>query len=99
MDESTRQAIDAARPGGPDPLRRRAVWQEALPRWRMFNRNVTLAGGIAPDRAYLPQLVADVLTGDIEPGQVFDRELPPERVADGYAAMDKRRAIKVLLRR
>jgi threonine dehydrogenase-like Zn-dependent dehydrogenase len=64
----------------------------------MFARNVGVAGGIAPARQYLPQLRDDVLAGVIEPGLVFDLDLPLADVAEGYAAMDERRAIKSLLR-
>jgi threonine dehydrogenase-like Zn-dependent dehydrogenase len=69
-----------------------------LPIGRMFSRNVGLAGGLAPARSYLPRLVADVLDGAIQPGLVFDLELPLADVAEGYRAMHERRAIKVLLR-
>jgi threonine dehydrogenase-like Zn-dependent dehydrogenase len=64
----------------------------------MFSRNVALAGGMAPTRAYIPELMTDVLAGDINPGLVFDSELPLAEVAEGYKAMHERRAIKVLLR-
>ena len=69
-----------------------------LPLRRMFVRNIGLAGGIAPVRRYLPDLLERVLDGRIDPGRVFDLELPLEEVAEGYRAMDERRAIKVLLR-
>ncbi|MFC5261408.1 zinc-dependent alcohol dehydrogenase family protein [Kribbella qitaiheensis] len=69
-----------------------------VPIRRMFSRNVGLAGGVAPARAYLPDLMADVLSGEINPGLVFDLELPLDQVAEGYKAMHERRAIKVLLR-
>jgi threonine dehydrogenase-like Zn-dependent dehydrogenase len=49
-------------------------------------------------RTYLPELLADVLDGTIDPGRVFDLELPLEKVTEAYAAMDERRAIKALLR-
>ena len=52
---------------------------------------------MAPVRAYIDELLADVLSGTIEPGRVFDLTLPLDQVADAYAAMDERRAIKVLL--
>jgi threonine dehydrogenase-like Zn-dependent dehydrogenase len=68
-----------------------------LPVRRMFANNVGLAGGIAPVRAYLPDLLERTLSGAIEPGKVFDMTLPLDEVADGYRAMDERRAIKVLL--
>ncbi|MCW2816512.1 MAG: Alcohol dehydrogenase, zinc-binding domain protein [Nocardioides sp.] len=63
----------------------------------MFSKNVGLAGGIAPVRRYLPELLQLVLDRTIDPGQVFDMTLPLEQVADGYRAMDERTAIKVLL--
>jgi threonine dehydrogenase-like Zn-dependent dehydrogenase len=69
-----------------------------LPIGRMFGRNVGLAGGVAPARAYLPTLRDEVLSGAISPGRVFDLELPLVEVAEAYAAMDERRAIKTLLR-
>ncbi|MDP3892223.1 zinc-binding dehydrogenase, partial [Nocardioides sp.] len=68
-----------------------------LPVGAMFGRNVGLAGGMAPVRAYLPDLLQRVWTGAIEPGLVFDLTLPLDEVAEGYRAMDERRAIKVLL--
>jgi threonine dehydrogenase-like Zn-dependent dehydrogenase len=68
-----------------------------LPVGRMFSRNVGLAGGMAPVRRYLPQLLALVVEGRINPGRVFDLTLPLEQVADAYRAMDERRAVKVLL--
>jgi threonine dehydrogenase-like Zn-dependent dehydrogenase len=64
----------------------------------MFFRNKGLRGGSAPVRAYLPELLDDVLEGRIEPGRVFDFETDLDGVADAYAAMDERRAIKSLLR-
>ncbi len=64
----------------------------------MFSRNVGLRGGMAPVRNYLPQLLPLVLDGTIDPGRVFDLELPLDRVAEAYEAMAERRAIKVLLR-
>jgi threonine dehydrogenase-like Zn-dependent dehydrogenase len=64
----------------------------------MFSRNVGLAGGVAPARQYLPELMADVLSGAINPGLVFDQELPLQEVAEGYKSMHERRAIKTLLR-
>lgn len=68
-----------------------------LPVRRMFSKNIGLAGGMAPVRRYLPDLLALVLAGRIDPGQVFDLTLPMDQVAEGYAAMDERRAIKVAL--
>lgn len=68
-----------------------------LPVRRMFAKNIGLAGGIAPVRRYLPDLLALVLDGRIDPGRVFDATLPLDEVAEGYRAMDERRAIKVLI--
>jgi len=68
-----------------------------LPVRRMFQKNVGLAGGMAPVRRYLPDLLERVLSGAIEPGLVFDRTLPLDDVAEAYRAMDERRSIKVLL--
>jgi threonine dehydrogenase-like Zn-dependent dehydrogenase len=69
-----------------------------LPVRKMFERNVGLAGGMAPVREYLPHLLDLVVSGVINPGLVFDLELPLDEVAEGYRAMDERRATKVLLR-
>jgi threonine dehydrogenase-like Zn-dependent dehydrogenase len=68
-----------------------------LPIRRMFGKNIGLAGGIAPVRTYLPDLLERVLDGRIDPGVVFDLTLPLDEVAEAYRAMDERRAIKVLL--
>ncbi len=65
---------------------------------RLFRANVGLAGGVAPVRHYLEALLPDVLSGAITPGDVFDLELGLDDVAEAYAAMDERRAVKVLLR-
>ncbi|MEO7746363.1 MAG: zinc-dependent alcohol dehydrogenase family protein [Actinomycetota bacterium] len=69
-----------------------------LPIRTMFSNNVAVAGGVAPVRRYLPQLMDDVLSGAIDPGLVFDLTLPLAEVAEGYTAMHERRAIKTLLR-
>jgi threonine dehydrogenase-like Zn-dependent dehydrogenase len=61
-------------------------------------RNVGLRGGVAPARKYIPELLADVLAGTINPGRVFDFETDLDHVVDGYDAMDERRAIKSLVR-
>ena len=69
-----------------------------LPVRTMFSRNIGVAGGVAPVRQYLPALRDEVLSSAINPGLVFDLELPLSQVAEGYAAMDERRAIKTMLR-
>jgi threonine dehydrogenase-like Zn-dependent dehydrogenase len=65
---------------------------------RLFSGNITLGGGMAPARTYIPELLPAVLDGTMKPGRVFDLELPLAEVAEAYRAMDERRAIKVLLR-
>jgi hypothetical protein len=69
-----------------------------LPIGEMFFRNVGVRGGSAPVRAYIPELLEDVLEGRITPGRVFDFQTDLEGVAEAYTAMDERRAIKSLLR-
>jgi threonine dehydrogenase-like Zn-dependent dehydrogenase len=68
-----------------------------LPVSRMFAKNVGLAGGVAPVRRYLPELLELVTSGAVNPGLVFDTVMPLSEVAAGYRAMDERTAIKVLL--
>jgi threonine dehydrogenase-like Zn-dependent dehydrogenase len=68
-----------------------------LPVGRMFAKNVGLAGGVAPVRRYLPELLELVTSGAVNPGLVFDTVMPLSDVAAGYQAMDERTAIKVLL--
>jgi threonine dehydrogenase-like Zn-dependent dehydrogenase len=63
----------------------------------LFRHNITLTGGPAPARAYIEELLPDVLNGTIEPGKVFDLTVDLEGVPDGYRAMDERKAIKVLI--
>ena len=63
-----------------------------------FLRNITLAGGVAPARAYIDELLPDILEGRIEPGRVFDRAVTLDGVPDGYRAMADRRALKVMIR-
>jgi threonine dehydrogenase-like Zn-dependent dehydrogenase len=61
-------------------------------------RNITLTGGAAPARAYIEQLLPDILDGLVEPGKVFDRTVSLDEVPDGYRAMADRTALKVLIR-
>jgi threonine dehydrogenase-like Zn-dependent dehydrogenase len=62
-----------------------------------FGRNIGIGGGVAPVRAYIPELMPDILAGRIDPSPVFDLTVGIEGIPDGYAAMDERRAIKVLI--
>jgi len=63
----------------------------------LFGRNITLAGGPAPVRAYIEKAIPQVLSGEIEPGRVFDTTVALDDIADGYAAMDRREALKALV--
>ena len=99
MQSSWDTAIAIARPGGTvGYVGVPAGVTDGLPLRTMFSRNISVHGGVAPVRAYLPELLADVLDGTIDPGPVFDLELPLSEAPEGYAAMDERRAIKTLLR-
>jgi threonine dehydrogenase-like Zn-dependent dehydrogenase len=95
--ESMAQAIGITRPGG-------SVGYVGVPHGveldaaDLFFRHVRLLGGPAPVRRYLPDLIDRVLNGRMNPGKVFDLSLPLRDVAEGYRAMDERRAIKTLLR-
>ncbi|WP_107765590.1 zinc-dependent alcohol dehydrogenase family protein [Nocardioides terrigena] len=95
-DESIKQAFSIARPGSTVGFVGVPHGVE-LPVRRMFQRNIGLAGGMAPVRKYLPELLELTLSGAIDPGLVFDMTLPLEQSPEGYRAMDERRAIKVLL--
>jgi threonine dehydrogenase-like Zn-dependent dehydrogenase len=94
--ESMQQAFGAARPGG-------YVSYVGVPHGveldaqNLFFKHVHLHGGPAPVRRYLPELIDLIWSRKIDPGKVFDLTLPLERVAEGYRAMDERRAIKTLL--
>ncbi len=96
LQESVLTAMDIARPGG--AIGRGGVpEQDSIPVGRTFWKNVSVAGGPAPARAYIPQLLPDVLQGRIEPGRVFDRVASLDEVPDGYRAMNDRESIKVLI--
>lgn len=95
--ESMKQAFQSLRPGG-------TVGYVGLPHDvelnvpLMFFTNRNLVGGVAPVRAYLDELLPEVLDGRLRPGRVFDLELGLDEVDEAYRAMDERRAIKALLR-
>jgi threonine dehydrogenase-like Zn-dependent dehydrogenase len=96
--ESMDQALRSARPGGQVGYVGVPNGAPELPVRRMFNTNVGVRGGVAPVRNYVEELLPEVWDGRLQPGAVFDLELPLAEVAEAYAAMDERRAIKVLLR-
>jgi threonine dehydrogenase-like Zn-dependent dehydrogenase len=92
-----KQAIHSARPGGFVSYVGISQGVE-LDGTALFFAHVHLHGGPAPVRRYLPELINLVLNEKINPGKVFDLTLPLDQVAEGYRAMDERRAIKTLLR-
>lgn len=91
-------AVQIARPGG-------AVGRVGVPHYAAipasepaFYNNITVGGGPAPVRAYIEELLPDVLDGRIEPGRVFDRVVGLDGVPDGYRAMNEREALKVMVK-
>jgi len=95
--DAMRTSVEIARPGG-------AIGRVGVPHYDAipesgpaFYKNVTVGGGPAPVRAYIDELLPDVLEGRIEPGRVFDRVIGLDEVPEGYRAMDERRAIKVMI--
>jgi threonine dehydrogenase-like Zn-dependent dehydrogenase len=96
-EQATLTAISIARPGG-------AVGRVGVPHYDTipsaqpaFYNNVTVSGGPAPVRAYIEELLPDILEGRIEPGRVFDRVVGLDAVPGGYRAMNEREAIKVMV--
>jgi threonine dehydrogenase-like Zn-dependent dehydrogenase len=94
--ESMMQAIRATRPGGHVGFVGVLHGLE-LPGSELFSAEVHLFGGPAPVRRFLPELIDLIWNHKINPGKVFDLQLPLEDVAEGYRAMDERRAVKSLL--
>jgi len=97
-DQAMLTAMSIARPGG-------AVGRVGVPHYATipaaepsFYANVTVSGGPAPVRAYIEELLPDILEGKIEPGRVFDRVVGLEQVPDGYRAMNERKSIKVMVK-
>lgn len=92
-------AVGVVRPGG-------VISRVGLPQYEaapvgftsLFGPNITLTGGPAPVRAYIDELLPGVLGGTVEPGRVFTRTIGLDEVPDGYRAMDRREALKVLVR-
>jgi threonine dehydrogenase-like Zn-dependent dehydrogenase len=97
-DQAMVTAIGIARPGG-------AVGRVGVPHYETtdawvtgFYNNVTVSGGPAPVRAYMDELLPDVVEGRIQPGRVFDRVIGLDEVPAGYRAMNERESIKVMVR-
>jgi hypothetical protein len=96
-DQSMITALGIVRPGG-------AIGRVGVPHYDViqsaqptFYKNITVSGGPAPVRAYIDELLPDVVEGRIQPGRVFDRNVGLEEVPDGYRAMDARESIKVMV--
>jgi threonine dehydrogenase-like Zn-dependent dehydrogenase len=93
------QAFGIVRPGG-------TISRVGVPQYEdapigfgsLFGGNITLTGGPAPVRAYIEELMPDILNGTIEPGKVFDTTTDLDGVPDGYQAMDERESLKVLIK-
>jgi threonine dehydrogenase-like Zn-dependent dehydrogenase len=97
-EQAMQTALGVVRPGG-------AIGRVGVPHYgpidlstTPFYHNVTIAGGPAPVRAYIAELLPDVMEGRIEPGRVFDRTVDLDGVPDGYRAMNDREALKVMVR-
>lgn len=95
--DAMQMSVDIARPGG-------AIGRVGVPHYEAvpgagptFFKNVTVGGGPAPVRAYIEELLPDVLEGRIEPGRVFDRTVGLDGVPEGYRAMDERKVLKVMV--
>jgi threonine dehydrogenase-like Zn-dependent dehydrogenase len=91
-------AIRAVRPGGNVGYVGAPAGGSTLDMGTMYFNNVSIEGGIAIVRDYIPELLRHILNGTIRPGKVLDLELPLAEVADAYRAIDERRAIKAMLR-
>lgn len=97
LEQSMQTALSIVRPGG--AVGRVGVPQDeslSLPQQTFFD-NITIGGGPAPVRAYIEELLPDILEGKIEPGRVFDRVIRIDEAPDGYRAMNDREALKVLI--
>ena len=91
------QAVGIVRPGGVISRVGVPQYTDGPIGWSFFGKNATLTGGPAPVRAYIEQLLPGVLDGTVNPGKVFDRTISLEDTAQGYAAMDAREALKVMI--
>jgi threonine dehydrogenase-like Zn-dependent dehydrogenase len=91
-------AIGIARPGGTIGYVGVPHGSEELNFRRMFQQNIAVRGGVAPVRAYIPELLEDVVAGRLDPAPVLDMTVDLDGVPDGYKAMDEREAIKVMVR-
>src|SRR5438105_2419779 len=90
-------ALSVTRPGGTAAFVGIPIGVETVDLQRMFGENIALRGGVAPVRAYLPELLRDVLDGRLDPSPVLDMTVDLDGVPDGYRAMTDRTAVKVMV--
>jgi len=90
--------VSLARPGGTVGFVGAPHGSGQVPMQRMFSKNIGLRSGLAPARAYLPELLNEVLEGRLDPSPILNLSVSLDDVAAGYAAMDQRRAMKVMVR-
>lgn len=95
---SMKTAIGIARPGGGVGFVGVPHGSENISLGRMFMSNIALRGGVAPARSYIPELLSDVIAEKIDPSPVLDVTVDLDKVPEGYAAMNDRKAIKVMVR-
>ena len=97
-ESSMQTAIGIARPGGAIGFVGVPHGSETIDLGRMFMSNIALRGGVAPARSYIPELLSDVLAEKIDPSPVLDVTVSLDQVPEGYAAMNDRKATKVMVR-
>jgi hypothetical protein len=97
LEEAVDTAFGVVRAGGTISRVGAPQYQQVAFGFPDFLRNITLTGGVAPARAYIEELLPDILDGAIEPGRVFDRTVTLDEVPDGYRAMADREALKVMI--
>jgi threonine dehydrogenase-like Zn-dependent dehydrogenase len=96
-EQSMATALGVVRDGGIISRLGAAQYAQVPMGFDTMERNIILSGGIAPARAYIEELMPDILDGKIEPGRVFDQTIGLSKVPDGYRAMADRKALKVLV--
>jgi threonine dehydrogenase-like Zn-dependent dehydrogenase len=98
IEEAITMAVNMTRPGGTVGFVGSPHGSGQIPLGRMFASNIGVRGGLAPARAYLPELLNEVLEGRLNPSPILDLSVSLDEISAGYAAMDQRQAIKVMVR-
>ncbi|MFI5617921.1 zinc-binding dehydrogenase [Streptomyces sp. NPDC051567] len=98
LEQAVNTAFGVVRDGGTVSRVGAPQYEQVSMGFPQFFKNITLTGGVAPARAYIEELLPDILEGRVEPGRVFDRTVGLDEVPDGYRAMADRQALKVLIR-